>query len=300
MLVSGECESEIPSAWLARSLKFVRIQYNLRGVGVLSHVDIRNAHCPAQFEQLQRVQQHGYRLNYRSASARLNRSPTMPIIGTQQSPIKIEAAKTIHASFGQDYLAFNYSRPLTGSVDHAKHNFVFDPPPNENAAAEWSIVVGGVTWLIRQIHMHAPAEHLVDSDEAKPFETHLVHSAVGDVRASGAKLVVGVFIRPGSMPRAKPSLKGFADSLQKSMDANRAEPTAINPSDFLPDTGLDRFFRYEGSLTGPPYSEDVSWHVMADYGVIEKPIFDALAAYAGHHAREVQFLNRRFILRSFA
>lgn len=222
-----------------------------------------------------------------------------PIIGTQQSPISIETAKTMHSPFGQDYIRFNYSRPLSGTIDVARHNFVFDPPPVESAASDWSITVGGKTWLIRQIHMHAPAEHLVDRVTPKPFEAHLVHSAVGDVSASGDKLVVGVFIEPGRMTREKKSLERLASRLTNTPDANPGEPTELNPSDFLPDAGLDKFYRYEGSLTGPPYTEDVRWFVMANDGLVEQAMFDALANYASHHAREVQFLNRRYVLRSF-
>jgi hypothetical protein len=50
----------------------------------------------------------------------------MPIIGTQQSPIRIETQKTIRVNFGRGYLTFGYSGALPG-VYQGK-NFVFDHP----------------------------------------------------------------------------------------------------------------------------------------------------------------------------
>lgn len=223
----------------------------------------------------------------------------MPTIGTQQSPIKIESTKAIHVSFGTQFLKFHYARALTGKIDE-KENFAFDPPADPKKADDWTVTVGGVPWLIRQIHMHAAAEHLIDSDTAKPFEVHLVHSAPTDEKAAFDKLVVGVFITPGKETREKRSLERFADRLSKRGAAYADEPHEVNPADFLPDCGMDRFFRYEGSLTGCPYSEDVSWFVMKEDGVVDRPKFDALENHARHTARPTQPSNRRFVLKSFA
>lgn len=223
----------------------------------------------------------------------------MPVIGTQQSPIKIETARAYHVSFGPEFLKFHYTRPLHGQID-GKHNFVFDPPPEEVKATDWSITVEGATWLIRQIHMHATGEHPIDADKAKPFEAHLVHSLPGDVKAKGDKLVVGVFIRPGRETREKRSLDRFAERLSQRNASSAPEPHELNPADFLPDLGLDAFYRYEGSLTGDPFTEGASWFVMKDDGVVEQVTFDALKQYEKHEARELQSLNRRFVLKSFA
>jgi carbonic anhydrase len=223
----------------------------------------------------------------------------MPVIGTQQSPITIETTKAIYSPLGPAYLTFKYSKPLHGKIDPVKHIFLFDPPADETKAAEWSITAGADTWLIRQIHMHAPAEHLVDSDHPKPFEVHLVHSRPGDPPATGDKLVVGVFIRPGVETRGKRSLERLLDAHAK-RSAGQPEPAEVDPRDFLPDSGLDKFCRYEGSLTGSPFTEDVSWFVMRDDGVVDPRTFEALAKYAEHEARATQFLNRRFVLKSFA
>lgn len=224
----------------------------------------------------------------------------MLVIGTQQSPIKLETAKAIFTPLSTGHLSFKYSKPLRGKIDPAKHNFVFDLPADENNAIDWSMTVRGVTWIIQQIHLHADAEHLVDSDTAKPFEVHLVHSAPGDKQAERDKVVVGVFIRPGKETREKKSLEKFADQLAKrARDSSGPEPSEVNPDDFLPDSAYDRFFRYEGSLTGEPYTEDVSWYVMKEEGVVEQPKFDALHEHAKHQPREVQFTNRRYVLKSF-
>jgi carbonic anhydrase len=221
----------------------------------------------------------------------------MPVIGTQQSPIEIESSHAIPATFDTSYLQFLYSKPLTGNVDAVKKVFHFDTPGNESNAPDWSITVGAEIWLLRQIHMHAAAEHRVDGAD-KPFEAHLVHSRPGDTAAGCDKLVVGVFIRPGTSTRAKRSLEKFLRA-HATRTAGVAAPTEIDPREFLPDSRLDHFFRYEGSLTGGTLSEDVSWIFMRDDGIVPQPIFSELEKYAEQDERPRQPLNRRFVLKSF-
>lgn len=220
------------------------------------------------------------------------------MIGTLQSPIKIETANSHYVPVSDSFLTFKYSKPLLGKVIAEKKIFRFNAPPDEKNAPEWSITVGGVTWLIRQIHMHAKAEHLVDSDDPMPFEAHLVHTLPKDPDANGEKLVIGVFILPGIETREKRSLGRFLES-QARLSVSLTDPTDIDPRDFLPDSGLNKFFRYNGSLTGDPYSEDVNWYVMCDVGIVLPEKFHALEEFAEQHRREVQPLNRRFVLRSF-
>ncbi len=239
----------------------------------------------------------------------------MPVIGTQQSPIRIIVEQTIKANL-TGHLAFQYDRPLSGVFQG--DNFVFNVDRQSNGAEDTdgkTIVAGGDQWVIRKIHIHSPAEHVViqsatDPDVFEPFECHLVHSRPGDVFGRGPKLVVGVFFRiVEKLPRgAKPreTLYGLdralADTTGRGPRQRVAEECshAVDPRDFLPEEkSLHRFFKYEGSLTSEPFSEDVSWYVMAAEAHVLKGAVDEIELRAEQEARPVHAVDRRFVLRSF-
>jgi carbonic anhydrase len=168
----------------------------------------------------------------------------MPVSGTQQSPIKIETGQAKYTPFEKDFLQFHYSKALNGKIDDVKHNFVFDPPQLGEDPTPWSITVGGVTWLIRQIHLHEPAEHLVDTDTPNRFEVHLVHSAPKDPEAMGDKLVIGVFIDPREGAKDTPSLRALPDprlSRHGLAHGGGPQPTKLNPHEFVQDCSPEQF-----------------------------------------------------------
>ena len=75
----------------------------------------------------------------------------------------------------------------------------------------------------------------------------------------------------------------------------------INPLHFLPEkTHWPYWFRYEGSLTSKPFSEDVSWLIFRDETDLAKADVEKLKGEAEQEARETFDVNRRFVLRSFA
>jgi len=221
----------------------------------------------------------------------------MAVIGTQQSPIDIVSTEAYHVP-ALKAIKFHYNRDLAGQI--VGHNFVFHPPLDPNQAKPWSISVRGTVWLIRQIHMHSPAEHRIDGCAPTEFEVHLVHSLPSDPDAKGAKLVVGVFAKPGSAKQKKGSLHDLAKHFkERKSEAEASEPFNVDPRDFLPDDDRKSFYHYEGSLTGDPYSEDVSWFVMKDDTIVSKADFEELKDHAEHSARGLQPLNRRFVLKNF-
>jgi carbonic anhydrase len=208
----------------------------------------------------------------------------MQVLGTQQSPVKIVTANTFHVDFPSDYLQFRYTGVLTGHFDSKKKIFLFDPAGEDTP---WAVKFAGVQWFIRQVHIHTPAEHLLDSDAPKPYECHLVHSRAGDPDGKGDKLVIGVFLRGRS-------------SGKKKVEDSCASFDHLDPTHYLPDN-RGRWYRYEGSLTSWPYTEDVSWVVMADEARVSPDALNPMIGCANQHKRHELFpLDRRFVLRSFA
>ena len=73
-------------------------------------------------------------------------------------------------------------------------------------------------------------------------------------------------------------------------------PTSDFPaSDFLPDSR--GYYGYMGSLTTPPYTEGVRWHVMSEVLEVSEEQVERLAALTGggENSREIQPLNERMI-----
>jgi carbonic anhydrase len=205
----------------------------------------------------------------------------MIVLGTQQSPVNIVTAETFHVDFGASYLQFRYHGGLRGHFDTHKQQFIFDPPTGD--PTYWSVTFDERQWIIRQVHIHTPAEHLIDSGRARPHECHLLHSLIDDPDNKGDKLVIGVFLA-GSGKRKPPDC---------------GELHELDPSVYLP-KNRERWYRYEGSLTSWGFTEDVSWVVMADEGRPPADVMRYMTACANQvPPREVYPLNRRFVLRSF-
>lgn len=221
----------------------------------------------------------------------------MPIVGTQQSPVRIVRSESFKADFPKGYVRFKYpNRALAGEFSGPQDlNFLFDAP-------HVRITFSGRQWDLRKIHIHHKAEHRFDDDEAADFEAHLVHFLPGDLDGTGPKVVAGILFRKDQ--NAAVSKKGLArlNMAFRERAAGGVTPDTsgieINPSHFLP-ADPDRWYHYEGSLTSGSFSEDVGWFVMADEIAVNPQDTAELEKHAKQHAREVFPLNRRFVLRNF-
>src|SRR5918998_861725 len=135
-----------------------------------------------------------------------------------------------------------------------------------------------------QIHIHTPAEHQLDWNRF-PVEQHFVHRG-----PNGETLVVGLFLAPG----------GSGGTVQDAVLGGLPEecgPDRQVTGDLVAALPRDlSTFRYQGSLTTDPYSEPVSWLVLARHGEVA-----ATNAKAYRHlfpegdAREPQPLNGRVV-----
>ncbi len=193
-------------------------------------------------------------------------------IGTAQSPIDVSAGTDSEfRELGASYT----SVPL--SVLHNGHTVQF------NTDGAGAIVLGGVTFKLAQVHFHAPSEHTVDHTHA-PLEAHFVHKS-----DSGALAVVGVFLYPGA---SNPALEALMLHLpEHETPVATYEDVKINPSDLLPKD--QHFTWYLGSLTTPPCSEGVNWHVMRTSIEASKEQIDRMASVMGMNARPVQDVHGR-------
>ena len=151
----------------------------------------------------------------------------------------------------------------------------------EGAAA---VLLGDARYELVQFHFHTPSEHRLDGNRF-PVEQHFVHRG-----PAGETLVLGLLLAPG----------GNGDTLQDAVLGGLPEecgPERELAGDLA--AALPRelsTFRYQGSLTTAPYSEPVSWLVLAQHREV------ATARLTGYgnlfpdgDAREVQPLNDRSV-----
>jgi carbonic anhydrase len=196
--------------------------------------------------------------------------------GRAQSPIDIRDAK----KSALPPLDLHYRKTNASMVDNG-HTVQVD------LADGGFIAVAGVPYKLVQFHFHTPSEERVDG-QSFPMVVHLVHQA-----ADGKLAVVAVLLREGKADAALapvfeslPHAKGVKKSLHGTFDA-----TALLPAD-------KTYFKYVGSLTTPPCSEGVLWHVLKQPVAVSKAQIAGFRKLYPMNARPVQPLNDRVVEQS--
>lgn len=155
-----------------------------------------------------------------------------------------------------------------------------------NYAAGSSIALDGIQFDLKQFHLHAPSENLING-KSYPMEVHLVHAD-----KDGNLAVVGVMFTEGKENKA---LAKFWAQMPHDAGEKQKLSSAVLASGLLP-ANRD-YYRFNGSLTTPPCSEGVRWLVMKKPITASKEQIEAFT-HAVHHAnnRPVQPVNARPVL----
>jgi carbonic anhydrase len=192
--------------------------------------------------------------------------------GHQQSPIDLHAGRlSARPAYRVDYTAIHPVERNNG------HTIQVDVPAGS------ALMVGGERLELLQYHFHAPSEHTVDGVHL-PAELHLVH------RGPSGLSVLGVLIREGAASAAyEPLLR----SLPSASGDQRVLAEEHRTASLLPSAGPGRVFRYAGSLTTPPCTEGVSWHVLTDPVELSASQIERLRSVLHDNARPVQPLHAR-------
>jgi carbonic anhydrase len=146
------------------------------------------------------------------------------------------------------------------------------------------VTIEGKDYTLLQFHFHAHSEHTV-AGASFPLELHLVHRA-----ADGELAVLGVLFKTGAqnVPLAEVFDKMATATETPAALTGKPDPTALLPAN-------KNGWVYKGSLTTPPCSEGVRWHV---YSTPQEISAEQLARFTGHHAmsfRPVQGLKARLV-----
>ena len=200
--------------------------------------------------------------------------------GNMQSPVDLGEANTTGAvSVSTSY----HAAPL--AILNNGHTVQANLPGGSTMRS------GSKTFRLMQVHFHAQSEHTLNRRHF-PLEAHFVHAS-----DTGELAVLGVVFTWGA----------YNAELQKLIDAapqTEAVPVEhaeviFDPAKLLPqgEPGIS-VYRYMGSLTTPPCTEGVNWHVAVKPVEASEAQMAQLRAIMHDNARPVQPLNGRLLVAS--
>lgn len=194
--------------------------------------------------------------------------------GQRQSPIDLGGSEMADLT----NIVFAYGQTPVNLLNNG-HTIQIDKIENN------SIVLGDVTYPLKQFHFHAPSEHIEGGDHY-PLEMHLVHQ-----RDNGERAVVGVFIAAGAENSAfAPVWNDLAAAASPAV----ATGATIDVAQLLP---ADRqFYTYSGSLTTPPCDQDVTWIFLNEPIEMSDDQLAAFTAIYFGNNRPLQDVNERDLL----
>ena len=199
--------------------------------------------------------------------------------GKAQSPVDLDPGAA--AAETEAAISLNYQAGGAEVVNNG-HTIQVNFEPGSTMS------VGADEFDLLQLHFHHTSEHTVGG-KSYPMEMHLVHKSKG-----GTLAVLGVLISAGEESAA---IAPVWAAIPAGAGEKSALKSPISGASLLP--ASMKTYRYSGSLTTPPCSEGVRWHVLSEPITFSQAQIDAFAALYRVNNRPVQPLHGR-ALSSFA
>jgi carbonic anhydrase len=199
--------------------------------------------------------------------------------GKRQSPIDIPAQVTAQPK--QPAMVTRYQRaPLRLANDGHTLRVRF--------AKAGDLVLGSEHYALQQFHFHTPGGDKLNG-EAFEFAAHILHKS-----ASGQLLAIVVPFRIGA---ESPLLAQVLPHIPPKVNGDHVvEKVQVNVNDLLPRNRS--YYRYSGSLTDAPCTENVEWLVMKDPLTLSKAQLATWRSHFKDNMRGVNPLNGRAVLES--
>jgi carbonic anhydrase len=212
--------------------------------------------------------------------------------GKAQSPIDIVTVDAIpnpsldnlsRVYAPADATLLNNGKDITLTFDH-----------NGNTVAPGAITVttpegAKKTFKFKVIHWHSPSEHTINGQRF-PLEVHLVHAS-----EDGHLAVIGILYKIGE---PDPFYDQLEEKLRELKTAPRVAAEVVELKSLQKRTGS--YFRYMGSLTTPPCTENVIWNILGKVRELSAEQLQLVTAPLPHkdnrppqplNGRTVQFYN---------
>ncbi len=190
--------------------------------------------------------------------------------GLTQSPIDLGGPN----AFGDIEISTNYGETTSELA-------IGEEKVQLNFPAGMGMTSGGMEFGLLQVHFHTPSEHAING-KRYPLVGHFVHAT-----EDGKLGVLGVMFEEG---KANAGLAQLVDALP----SGAGTEVTVDVTDMMPmDTEV---FRYMGSLTTPPCSEGVNWHVAKTVLTASADQIAALNGLLGPSARSLQPLGGRLLV----
>ncbi|KAF6265509.1 alpha carbonic anhydrase [Scenedesmus sp. NREL 46B-D3] len=207
--------------------------------------------------------------------------------GSKQSPILVPASgaagKALPAVDAKSH--FNYGQVKNPTIVNTGHTLQVALPADfqsdvnipirgdKNSAVPTSIISGGsdsvtdrVKAIPAQFHFHTHSEHVVAGAEYA-MEMHIVHFVKSDQLPAcadpGCPVVLGVMLaQTDDESKVSPELRKIIDAMPLYQGKTNTIEGTVDLGALLPQNRT--YVTYEGSLTTPPCSEGLLWHVMLE------------------------------------
>ncbi|XP_077220624.1 alpha carbonic anhydrase 7-like [Tasmannia lanceolata] len=204
--------------------------------------------------------------------------------GNMQSPIDLldERVEVVYNSGG---LKTNY-KPSHAILKNRGHDIMLSWVHGSG-----TMRIDKTEYVLLQCHWHSPSEHTINGKRFD-LEVHLVHQT-SDKNVT----VVGIMYKIG--PQADPFLSKLVEPLLSIAHSHEIEIEVgvVDPMHLKMD--IWEYYRYMGSLTTPPCTEDVVWTVVKEVRSVSleqvKLLRKAVDDDAQNNARPLQPINERSI-----
>ncbi|KAJ0872747.1 putative carbonic anhydrase [Helianthus annuus] len=204
--------------------------------------------------------------------------------GTMQSPIDM-LSQRVEMVVSSKKLYRNY-KPCNATILNRGHDIMLQWEGDAG-----SILINDTEYFLKQAHWHSSSEHTING-RRYDMELHMVHLSIDNKIA-----VIAVLYNIG-----KPNhfLSKLAVNISSMIDQEgmHGHSGIINPREIQ--MSSRRYYRYIGSLTVPPCTENVVWTISKKIRTVSKDqvklLREAVHDYAENNARPVQLDNQRDIL----
>ena len=195
--------------------------------------------------------------------------------GQRQSPIDIRDAKADLGSLPS--LLFDYKAVPLKVIDTG-HTVQVNYAPGSY------MMVAGAKYELSYIQFHKPSEITLEG-KGREMAAHLFHKT-----AEGKQVVVAVMLDAGAGNAFTKS--AFHNISKEKGKESVVDGVTVNALDLLP-KDKKAYYTFNGSLTTPPCTEDITWFVLRSPASIAPEDVARFGALYPANARPVQPLNGR-------